>query len=323
MLILSEAEVAELLALDDAFSILEAAFAAQAAGGVDMPLRTIAAAPGGVLGCMPCRLAEPQSALGAKLVTFFPGNAGLHVPTHNALIALFDPASGVPDAVMDGRYITEVRTAVVSALATRALANPGASRLAILGTGVQARAHLRSLAHVMNIADVAVWGRRTEHAEQLVREARDRGLPARTTQSVEEACRGAEVICTLTSAREPVLASDLVAPGAHVNAVGFGGPAAREIAGDLMARARLIVDSLEGAFQESGNIRLAMQEGRLPLQPEVTRLCDVLTGRAPGRRAVDDVTLFNSLGIALEDLACAHHVLERARAQGIGTPVSL
>jgi alanine dehydrogenase len=323
MLLLNEETVARLLPRRDIFTAVKDAFAAQARGEISMPLRTLAAKSGGVLGAMPGAFASPNGAIGAKLVTVFGGNAAVGLPTHNALIALFDPQTGVPMAVIDGRYITEVRTAVVSALATSALARADAHTLAILGTGVQARAHIDALALVMNIDQVRIWGRTPQHSATLAAFARERGLNARTTNTVAQATLDAGVVCTVTSSREPILSAKDIGAGTHVNAVGFGGPTVRELASDLVSAARVFVDSLDGAEYESGNLILARRDEGAGAGPKVTLLCDVLAGRAPGRQHPDDITLFDSLGIAIEDVACAQLVYARANEAGMGTRVEL
>lgn len=323
MLFLNEHEVAGLLPIGDALTALERAFAAQALGKIRMPLRTLAQSEGGILGAMPAAIGAEPMALGAKLVTFFPGNATRGVPTHQAVIALFDAHSGLPLALMDGRYITEIRTAATSALATKALARRDARLVGILGTGVQARAHVEALSEVMEIAELRVWGRTPSRATELADFARKRGLHARVAASSADACRKADVVCTVTSALQPILRSSELEPGAHVNAVGFGSPTARELPGDLMARARIVVDSIDGALNESGNIMLAVRDGLLPAKPELILLCDVLNARVHGRRSQEEITVFVSLGIGIEDIACAQVVYERAKADGIGTTVDL
>jgi len=323
MILLSEREVTRFLPIGDVLTALEEAFAAQAQDAIRMPLRTIAPGSGGLLGAMPASIMRSPKALGAKLVTVFHDNATRGMPTHQALIALFDPGSGQPIAIMDGRYITEIRTAATSALATKALARPGAQTVAILGTGVQAHAHIEALAQVTTIRDLRVWGRTPSKAASVLESAKSAGHPAAVAPSITAACRGADVICTLTASHDPILRAGDVDAGTHVNAVGFGGFDGREIAGDLVARARLFVDSLEGARQESGAIRLAIRDGLLREDPELTRLCDVIAGRAVGRQTPQDTTLFVSLGIAIEDVACARLVYERAVAAGAGTSVAL
>lgn len=323
MIFLNEREVEALLPIGDVLSALEGAFRAQAANQIRMPVRTMAATDNGILGAMPASIAGESAALGAKLVTFFPGNAATGTHTHQALVALFDPGSGQPLAIMDGRYITEIRTAATSALATRALARPDARIVAILGTGVQARAHIGALREVMHIDELRVWGRAQAKAGDVADFAGKRGLRARVADTPSDACHGAGVVCTATSARDPILASSDIEPGTHVNAVGMGGPTARELPGELMARATIVVDSMDGAFSESGNIILAMREGRLPQKPTFTLLCDVIAGKTVGRRGHDDITIFDSLGIAIEDVACARLVYARASAAGMGTQLTL
>jgi alanine dehydrogenase len=321
MLLLNEEIVASLLPLRDVFTAVKDGFAAQARGEISMPLRTLAAKTGGVLGAMPAAFTDANGAIGAKLVTVFAGNAALELPTHNALVALFDPQTGVPKAVMDGRYITEVRTAVVSALATSALARADAHTLAILGTGVQARAHIDALVLVMKVDELRVWGRTPKHSAELAAFARERGLNARTADTVAQATLGARVVCTVTSSREPIVSAKDIGTGTHVNAVGFGGPTVRELSSDLVSAARVFVDSLDGAERESGNLILARRDEGVSARPKVTLLCDVLTGRSPGRQHPDDITLFDSLGIAIEDVACAQLAYARAIEAGVGTRV--
>lgn len=321
VLILDEKDVAGLLSMSEALAAVKAAFAAQAAGEISMPLRTIAAGDRGVLGAMPGALAGKTAALGAKLVTLFPSNAELGLHTHNALIALFDPRTGRPAAVMDGRYITEIRTAATSALATSLLARSDARTLAILGTGVQARAHIDALALVMQVDELRIWGRSPENAAALAAFAKGRGLRSQVSQSVATACRGADVVCTVTLAREPILTRADIDAGTHLNAVGFGGPNSREVSGELLAQVKIFIDSADGAARESGNLLLARKDGHLSADQNLTLLSDVLAGRAPGRQSPDEITLFDSLGIAIEDLACARLVFERALAQRVGTSV--
>ncbi len=336
MLILNEADIASLLTINDAIDAVDGALRAQASDAARFPLRNIVFAKDGLLGAMPghissgaVELARPSSAtstssvLGAKLVSVFPGNAERDLHTHHALIALFDAHNGEPRALMDGRYITEIRTAAVSAVATKALARPDASIAAVLGTGVQARAHAHALRLVMRMDDLRVWGRERRRADALVRELREAGIAARASESAEAACEDADVICTVTASSEPVLPDRVVKRGAHLNAVGACTPRAREIPAELMARAALFVDSLDGALHEAGDIVLAVADGVLQAPPMLTLLADVVAGRAPGRTSDDDITLFESLGIAIEDIACAALVYERAQARGVGTRADL
>jgi alanine dehydrogenase len=336
LLILSEADIAKLLSIGDAVDAVDGALRAQASDAARFPLRNIVFAQDGLLGAMPGYIgsgaveyirpsttSSARSVLGAKLVSVFPGNAERDLHTHHALIALFDAANGEPRALMDGRYITEIRTAAVSAVATRALARPHASVAAILGTGVQARAHAHALRLVMRMDELRVWGRERRRADALVRDLREAGIAARACDSAETACEDADVICTVTASSEPVVTDGAVRRGAHLNAVGACTPRAREIPAELMARATLFADSLDGALTEAGDIVLAVADGVLQAPPMLTLLADVVAGRAPGRTSDDDITLFESLGIAIEDIACAALVYERAQARGIGTQADL
>jgi len=323
MIFLNERQVAELLPIADVLNALERAFIAQARDEVRMPLRTIAPNADGLLGAMPAAIIPAPAALGAKLVTVFHKNGARGLPTHQALITLFDADTGEPLAMMDGRFITQIRTAATSALATKALARAGASALAIVGTGVQAGAHIEALGQIMQIKELRVWGRTATKAAAVADLARMIGVHARVAATVADACQGADVICTLTASHDPILGVADVGPGTHINAVGFGGLGGREISGELMGRARLFVDLLEGARHESGAVQGAMREGHLPENPELTRLCDVISGAARGRQGDRGITLFHSLGIAIEDMACARLVYDRASAAGIGTKLTL
>jgi len=240
--------------------------------------------------------------MGIKLVTFYPKNVGL--PTHMAVIALFDPKTGEPLALMDGRYITEMRTAAVSAVATDALASRDARVLAILGAGVQAKAHLEVLGHVRKFEEVRVWNHHPQKAKQFAREHQVKAM------ELEETVRGADVIITVTSAREPVLQGRWLKPGAHVNAVGASRPDWRELDDDAM-RNVVIVDSYEGAKKESGDVILS---GATPF----AELGEVLNGTK--RVEPGATTVFKSLGMAVEDVAAAKLVYEAALKIGDGLP---
>lgn len=238
-------------------------------------------------------------ALGAKLVTFYPNNQG--VPTHHALIVLFQPETGEPLAVLDGTYITEVRTAAVSAIATDLLARPDAGTLCLLGSGVQARSHLAALSLGRRFREVRVWSPRNAAAF-----ARTHGVRACAT--AEEAVRGADIIVVATSSKEPVLRGEWVTPGAHMNAVGACRPDWRELDDSVLGRARLYVDSRAAAAVESGDIIAA----RAP----VTELGELIAAPALGRDGPGDITLFKSLGLAIEDLVAADLVYQAALREG-------
>lgn len=235
--------------------------------------------------------------MGIKMVTYYPGNAGTELPTHMAIIALFDPKTGEPLALMDGRYITEMRTAAVSAVATDALAAPDAKVLTLLGAGVQGRAHLEALQHVRKFEEIRVWNRTPERAERF---AKEHGVKAMT---LEAAVRDADVVVAATSAHEPILKGEWLKPGAHVNAVGSSRPNWRELDETAMANV-VIVDSYEGARNEAGDVILA---GVTPY----AELGEVLNGTKPVDAGV--TTVFKSLGMAVEDVAAARLVYDAAQ----------
>lgn len=296
VLILDENAVRQLLDLEELIPAMERALADFSAGKVVQPVRTIVpvAEHRGFLGLMPAY----AGALGVKLVGFYPNNVG--VPTHHAIIQLFKPETGEPLVWMDGRLITEERTAAVSAVATRHLANPDASVLALIGSGVQARSHLKALSLVRNFTDIRVWSPRNAAAfahEFGVREAK----------SVKEAVAGADVIVTATNSEVPVLYGAWLSPGAHINAVGACRPDWRELDDDVLARSRMYVDSRAAAEQESGDARAAREI--------VAELGEVVAGTQPGRRSADEITVFKSLGLAVEDIASADIVYRKALAR--------
>jgi ornithine cyclodeaminase/alanine dehydrogenase-like protein (mu-crystallin family) len=272
---------------------MEAALTALSQGRVIQPLRNLITIEEGkrYLGVMP---AVAEDAMGLKAVSFYPGNAGTALPTHLAMILLFRPDNGEPLAVMDGRLITEMRTAAVSAAVTRHLASPVSRVLALLGSGVQAEAHLEALSRVRHFDEVRVWSRTPEHAERFAREHGARAMDA------ESAVRGADVIVTATNAVEPILKGAWLKRGAHVNAVGSPRPTWRELDDDAMANV-LVVDSREAVLKESGDVILS----KAKIYAEAGEIFD-------GSKTVSasETTVFKSVGLAIEDIATARLVYE-------------
>jgi thiomorpholine-carboxylate dehydrogenase len=293
---LDEARVRAVLRMEDLIPAVERALIAFSAGKVAQPARQMLSVDlhGGHFGAMP---AAGQIGMGVKLVTFYPGNAERGLPTHMAMILLFRPETGEPLAIMDGRLITEMRTAAASAVATKAMAAPDASVLAVLGTGVQARAHVEALRLVRRFREVRIWGRTVERVKRL---ADDVGATA--LASAEEAVRGADVVVTATSSMEPVLQGAWLMPGSHVNAVGWRGPKGRELDDAAMHGAFVVADSREAVLRESGDVLMSGVE----IEAE---LGEVLAGRKPGPPGMR--TVFESVGIAVEDIAAARLVYER------------
>ena len=270
-------------------------------GRVTQPVRSIISVdpPGGFLGLMP---ALAPDGLGLKAVTFYPSNAGRGIPTHMATIFLVDPQTGTPLAIMDGRLITEMRTAAVSAAATKLLASTEAKILAILGSGVQARSHVVALRLVRSFKEIRVWSPTFEHAKQFAKEI------GATAMSTEEAVRDADVIVTVTSSKTPVLRGAWLKTGCHVNAIGACRPDWRELDDEAMANV-VFVDSREGALKESGDVILSGAK-------IYAQLGEALTGKVPSR--ADETTIFKSLGMAVEDIAAALLVYQSAKAARCG-----
>ncbi|MEO7724077.1 MAG: ornithine cyclodeaminase family protein [Chthoniobacterales bacterium] len=293
---LGEEEVRSLLRMEELIPAMADALRDLSAGRVEQPVRLVlpVAEHQGFFGVMP---AFGGGALGAKLVTFYPGNTGL--PTHHAIIQLFRPETGEPLVTMDGRLITEMRTAAVSAVATDLLARREVGVLAILGSGVQAQSHLEALRIVRQFREVRVWSPR--HAGEF---AKKFGVSA--VASAEEAVRGADVVVVATAATSPVLKGTWLSPGTHINAVGSTRPNWRELDDDLLVRAKLFVEAREAAGKESGDVIAA---GKI-----FAELGEVIARAKAGRESADEITLYKSVGVAIEDVATASLVYARATA---------
>jgi ornithine cyclodeaminase/alanine dehydrogenase-like protein (mu-crystallin family) len=315
---LSESDVRAVLSLSDLIPAMESALAAFSGGAVDQPVRTaIELRPRSFFGLMPAYHRE-ASALGAKLVSVAPENAARSLPTHLAAISLFDPETGELLAVMDGRYITELRTAAVSAISVKLLARADAEVLAILGSGVQARSHVEALRLVRPFREIRAWSPTVAHLHEFAAECH-----VTAASSAAEAVCGAGVVLLATNMVTPAIDNGWVAVGAHAIAIGACRPSQREIDPALVARARLFVDSRAAALQESGDIVQAIREGRIAENHIEAELGDVIAGRARGRTSPDELTLFKSLGLAIEDVAAAALVYRRARESGRGIELSL
>jgi ornithine cyclodeaminase len=313
VLVLSAADVRRLLPMAECVEAMAGALAALARGEAHQPLRLVVRAPEapGLLGLMPAWSSEGAGAWGLKTVCVYPQNSARGLDPHQGVVLLHEGETGELRAVLHAGAVTQIRTAAVSAVATRALARTGAREVAILGAGHQARSHLEAMRLVLPGAHVRAWARDPEKAHALGADE--------VVASAEEAVRGADVVCTTTASKEPVLRRAWLSPGAHVNAVGSSIPTARELDSETMAAAALFVDRRESTLAESGDWLLA------GLEPDHIRaeLGEVLAGLAPGRAADDELTVFKSLGLAVEDLAAAQHAYARAVAEGAGQEVEL
>ena len=298
VMFLDEERVGRLLSWETLIPAMETALAEFSQGRVLQPVRQMLTIEEDkrYLGIMP---AVAREAMGLKLVSFYPGNAGSEIPTHMAMILLFRAETGEPLAVMDGRLITEMRTAAVSAAATKYLMPPESRVLALLGSGVQAQAHLEALSHLHPYDEIRVWSRTPEHA------ARFAATHGATATSLETAVRGADVIVTATNALEPILRGEWLKPGAHVNAVGSPRPNWREL-DDRAMRNTLVVDSREAVLKESGDVILS----GAPIYAEIG---EIFAGLKPA--PVGETTIFKSVGLAIEDVATARLVYDAALGQ--------
>ena len=312
MIVLSQAEVRELLDLDALVDALASAHADLSAGNASMPPRIAAFAKrDGLLGAMPSYL--PSAGLACKLVTLFPQNRDRH--THQALICVFDPDNGTPIALMDGTYITATRTAAGSALATRLLARQDARVLAILGAGVQARTHADALRRVRNFEEVLVASRDSARAAALAEE-----LGAKAVASFEEAVRGADVVAATTHATEPIVLREWLAPGVHVNSVGAN-PAGRGEVDTAIFRDALV--AVESRASTLAPPPAGASEFRDGAPANIVELGELVAGTKPGRTSEDQITLYKSVGVAVQDAAAAALVLAAARERSIGQDIQL
>ena len=313
MLYLSRADVERLLDIDAMLDALAAALVAFSSGKTSVPTRSaIRLEGGGLLGVMPGHV--PGVALETKLVSVFPGNEEHNLPSHQALIALFDESTGAPLALMDGTYITAIRTGGTAAVAARALARDDASVLAILGAGVQGGSHLETFPRVRDFKEIRIASRNPDRARELAA----RNPLAHAVRSFEDAVRGADVVTCCTDAREPILQRDWIDPGTHLSAV--GGTFGRELDAATVAAGRVFVE-WRGAVTNPPPAGAHELQGMKP--EDVTEVGEVLAGTKPGRLRDDEITLYKSTGHAVEDAATARLVYDRAREQGAGTRLTL
>lgn len=322
-LLLSETDVRAVLGMDDLIHAMETALDQFSAGAVRQPLRNIVDVGDhhAFYGVMPAYMAQP-AALGTKLVSVYHANAERGLPSHLATIVLHDPATGALLAILDGRYITEARTAAVSAASAKHLARKDARVLAVLGSGVQARSHIDALTRVREFSEIRVWGRHEGRVQALLQ-----GVPPHVraklvaAPTAEAAADGADVIALVTAAREPVLTRAMVRAGAHICAVGACRPDQREVDTALVREARVFVDSRTGALAEAGDLVIPIKEGAIDASHIVAELGAVFGGRSTGRRDDSEITMFESLGMAVEDVAAARLAFERASEKGLGRGV--
>ena len=316
LLLISDKDVRRLLTMEECIAAMERAFHALAEGKAQQPLRTMIKLSGerGAFASKPAALDDPDC-FGLKVITVWPANEGTKYDSHQGAVLLFEPEHGSPVALIDASSITAIRTAAVSALATRLLARTEVNSLAIIGSGVQAVTHLEAMLAVRRFTQIRVFSRNYEHARDFAHQQSARFyLNVEAVKDAREAVINADVICTVTSSREPVIAGDWLKPGVHINAVGASTAASRELGGNAVARSRYYADRRESSLNEAGEFLMAKAEGLVNDSHIVGELSELVAGRVPGRRSNDEITLFKSVGLAIEDLAAAHLIWQRAKA---------
>lgn len=325
MLILSEKEVQALAAVEELIPVLERAHIQYSTGKAVMPVRLVVPLPQieGRITSMPGYLNEDK-ALGMKVVTFFPNNLKQHLPQILGTVMLFSAETGKMIAAMDGNYITAIRTACVSAMATKALANPESRVLGVLGAGVQARAHVRALTQIRKLSEIRVYDIFEASAHEL-KEAlqKEIGVKINVVPSAREAVVGTDLLVTVTTAKVPIVKKEWLQPGMHINAVGSHRPDLREIDGASLAAAKVVVDSREAIMAECGDILLAIQEKAITADHVHAEIGEVLAGKKTGRSNADEITLYKAVGIAIQDVATAHLVYRKALERNVGTRIEI
>jgi len=322
VLVLTSREIKMLLPMRDCIDVMSKALADLTRGEMLQPLRMVVRPPEarGVMAMMPAYRSGPTTAFGLKAICFFYGNSAFNIDAHQGCVLLSSGETGELLAIMNATAITAIRTAAVSALAARLLSREDAHELAIVGSGGQARMHLRSFSAVRQIKRARVVSLNPDHPKELAGEIQNElPFPVEPMTNVEETLKDADLIVTATSARQPVVRREWISAGAHVTAIGTYSPESREIDSATMAAARIFVDLRESALNEAGDYILAAREGLITRDSIVAEIGEVLLGQAPGRTSNEEITLFKSLGLAIEDLACAEYLFEKAKVEGVGT----
>ncbi len=308
----------ELLDMESCVAAMEDVLARLARGELTNPLRSIMLSTGpNAMGLMPAHAAGDETVFSLKEIVVAPGNPALGLDSHQGSVILHDGITGQLIAVVNASPITEIRTAAVSGVATKLLARPGSRTVAIIGSGVQGRSHVDAMQTVLDDPIIRIWSRNPSHAEALALETH-----SLVANSIEEALDGADVVCTATSANEPIVEAKWLAPGTHINAAGaFPNGKARELSTETVTAARFFVDRRESTLNESGDFLVAAAESGFGPEHIVAELGELLNGDAEGRRTDDELTVFKSMGLASEDLAAAQLIVARARERGLGTEV--
>jgi ornithine cyclodeaminase len=322
ILVLSHNEVSELLPVKECIAVMREALIALAAGEAHQPLRKIIRPPEaqGIMGLMPAFMSGDRAAFGLKAICVFPGNPAKGLDSHQGAVLLFSAETGELLAMMNASAITAIRTASVSGVATDLLARGDACNLALLGTGVQARSHLVAMSAVRSLKRCRIVSRHIEHAQKFAEEmSGDFSFVLEPVETVAEALEGADLIVTATTAVEPIVKREWVSVGVHLNLVGSSTPNAREVDSETMAAASLFVDRRESTLNEAGDYLLAARDGAIGPNHIRAEIGEVLKGDKPGRTSPEEITLFKSLGLAIEDLFAAEYLYRKAEEQKVGS----
>ncbi len=326
MIIIDGETTRKSLTMVDCIEVMRSTLRASGDGKVYQPPRSVLQPEqlNGFAFLKPAAVSGEHVSFGLKVITFFPDNPSMRgIPAISGFVALFNAETGEPEAILAGGVVTEIRTAAVSAVATDLLAPDGAGDLALIGAGVQARAHLAAMAAVRSLRRVRVWNHNPHTAKAFVAWAAAKGHIVEVVDSVRAAVEGADLICTITSTREPLVDGDWVVNNAHINAVGAFEATTRELHANLVGKAAVVVDSRAECANAAGDLLLAMADGTVPSDADFPELGELLAGTRTLDREGKEITLFESLGLAIEDVAAAAHVVAAARAQGLGTEVAL
>jgi alanine dehydrogenase len=320
VLVVNHREVRQWLSMSECVDAMVGVFKMLNRGNAENPLRNLMWLPdkSGLIGMMPAYLADAR-VMGLKAISVFPENHATEYDSHQGTVMLFETQNGRLLAMVDAGKITAIRTAAVSGVATRLLAATDAENLAILGSGVQAATHLEAMRVVRNIKHVRVWSRNFDHARSFAeREAAGHSLSIEAFESAERAVEGADIICTVTSSTDPVLQGGWITPGTHINAVGSSVPFARELDTAAVVKSKLFVDRRESTLNEAGDFLFPKKEGAVNDTHVLGEIGDILLDKIKGRASKEDITLFKSLGLAVEDVAAAHHIYQKLSRQGDG-----
>ncbi len=325
VLMINQSEVKQLLPMDECMDVMADTLKTLAEGNAILPLRPVMWLPEkvGALGMMPAYLGS-IGMMGLKVVSVFPGNHGTEYDSHIGAVMLYETKHGQLLALVDASEITAIRTAAVSGVATRTLARPDAGDLTIMGAGIQAKSHLAAMLVARDIKRIRVWSRNTEHAKAFAeRESRRYDITIEAIVDAQQAVEGADIICTTTSSPQPILQGEWIKAGAHINAVGSSVAFTRELDTAAVVKSKLFVDRRESTLNEAGDFLFPKKEGAINDDHIKGEVGEVLLGKVQGRESADEITLFKSLGLAVEDVASAHHIYTKALQRNMGIAVEL